>query len=414
MLKNISFYEAIQIIQDMPIDSLSREKIIFQSALGRVLADNVVAKVNMPVFCTSSMDGFAFNYNDLKVLQTEGLVLEGDNPAGEEKNFEISPKSTIKTFTGSKMPKNSDTILLVESAIVKDNKVFLDPKAKMPKKGDWVRQIGENYIKGEILLQKGIRIGPYEIGLLADANEVFVEVFRKPKVGILTGGAEILEVGEVSEGKNFVRSVNNHLLNAMVYSMGGEAILYPIMPDDRKTIVEMMSEAFLDCDILLTTGGMSMGDYDFTQQAMEEICEVVFKGVRMKPGKPVAYGIYDNKIQKRHLLALPGFPNSAAITFYLFGSILFSKMFQKTYKHQFLKATLRDDILRNDSRVEFRVCDVEIIEGRYEVSFSSKKILQSSVINNLCGDSALVILEENGKNISKGSEVEILLFKNFF
>ncbi|PAF46407.1 hypothetical protein BKH41_09205 [Helicobacter sp. 12S02232-10] len=413
MHKHISFYEALQILQDVPINAIGKEKIVFSDALGRTLGEDIVAEENMPKFPTSSMDGYAFRYEDIDLLYSEGLILQGDNPAGDERELELNPKMAIKTFTGSRMPKNSDTLIIVESVFCKDGRIFLNPQVTSPKKGDWVRQIGENYAKGDMLLQKGTLISPYEIGLLADLNRVFIEVFRKPRVGILSGGAEIVEVGQEVKVKNCVRSVNNHLLKAMVASMGGEGILYPIMPDDKEKIVAMMSQAFLDCDILLTTGGMSMGDYDFTQEAMAQICEIIFKGVRIKPGKPISYALYHYGAQKKPLLALAGFPNSAAITFYLFGSVIFAKMFQKSYQHHFIKAFLKEDILRTDSRMEFRVCDLEVKEGRYEVSFSSKRVLQSSVVNNLCGNSGLVALEENGGALRKGDEVEVLLFKNF-
>ncbi|MDO7253551.1 molybdopterin molybdotransferase MoeA [Helicobacter cappadocius] len=413
MQKNISFYEAIDFILKSQISLLGREKVVFSDALGRVLAQDIIAKSNMPKFPTSSMDGYAFCFADFPRLLSEGLFLDGDNPAGADVEFSLKPASAIKTFTGSRMPKNSDTILLVEYSVCKEGKVFLSQDAPVIKKGDWVRCVGENYCSGDVLLKRGDFIGAYEIGLLADLNEVFVEVFRKPKVAILTGGSEIIEVGENRDCENMIYSVNNHLLKAMVTSMGGEGILYPIMPDKKETIKELMSEAFRDCDILLSTGGMSMGDYDFTQQAIAELCEVVFKGVRIKPGKPFGYALYHQDQKIKHLLALPGSPNSAALSFYLFGSVVFAKMFGITYEHQVLKAILSEDVIRTDSRMEFRVCDLEIFEGRYYANFSKKRIFQSSVINNLCGKSALVILQENGENLHKGDEVDMIIFKNF-
>ncbi|PAF42317.1 molybdopterin molybdotransferase MoeA [Helicobacter sp. 11S03491-1] len=413
MQKNISFYEAIDLLRQTKIDLLSKEKVIFSDGLNRILAQDVVAKDNMPKFCTSSMDGYAFCYEDLGILQTQGLVLQGDNPAGAEDKKSLESKATIKTFTGSKMPQNSDTILIVENALIKEGRVFLSPNASLPKKGQWVRQVGENYSKGDVLLRKNSRIGAYEIGLLADLNQVFIEVYKKPRVAILSGGSEIIEVGEERISDNTIYSVNNHLLKAMVISMGGEAVLYPVMPDNKEDIKTMMSEALRDCDILLSTGGMSMGDYDFTQQAIEELCEIVFKGVRIKPGKPVIYGIFQNQNQKKYLFGLPGFPNSAAITFYLFGKIIFAKMLGMDYKHQFVKAILSEKISKNDERMEFRVCDLNISNGKYQVDFSTKRVLQSSVVNNLCGESALVVLPEGEGEVAKGAEVDIIFFKNF-
>lgn len=412
MKKNISFFEAVDFITYSQILPLGREKVIFSDSLGRVLAQDIIAKSNMPKFATSSMDGYAFCFEDIQKLTTEGLIFQGDNPAGASVE-PLKSSSTIKSFTGSIMPKNSDTILLVEHSFCEGGRVFLSKDAPLPKKGDWVRSVGENYAQGDVLLKRGDIIGAYEIGLLADLNEVFVEVFRKPRVGILSGGSEIIEVGQERTSENAIRSVNNHLLKAMVQVMGGEAFLYPIMPDKKESIKEMMIEAMRDCDMLVSTGGMSMGDYDFTQYVISELSEVIFKGVRMKPGKPVSYALYDQGGVKKPLLGLPGSPNSAAVTFYLLGHLIFARMLGIDYKHQFLKATLIEDISKNDTRMEFRVCDLEIIDGRYYVSFSKKRTLQSSIINNLCGQTALVVLQENTDDLHKGDVVDIVLFRNF-
>lgn len=412
MNKNISFSEAVDFITHSKISPLGREKVIFSDSLGRVLAQDVIAKSDMPKFPTSSMDGYAFCFEDVQKLAREGLIFQGDNPAGTSVE-PLKSNSTIKTFTGSTMPKNSDTILLVEHSFSEGGRVFLSKDAPLPKKGDWVRSVGENYAQGDILLKRGDVIGAYEIGLLADLNEVFVEVFRKPRVGILSGGSEIIEVGQERASENAIRSVNNHLIKAMAESMGAQALLYPIMPDDKESIKEMMIEAMSECDMLVSTGGMSMGDYDFTQQAIFELSEVVFKGVRIKPGKPVSYALYNQGNLKKPLLGLPGSPNSAAVTFYLLGRLIFAMMLGIDYKHQFLKAILSEDVKRSDSRMEFRVCDLEIIEREYYASFSKKRAFQSSVINNLCGKTALVVLEENGSNLYKGDVVNMLLFRNF-
>lgn len=412
MKKNISFFEAVDFITHSQILPLGREKVIFSDSLGRVLAQDIIAKSDMPKFATSSMDGYAFCFEDIQKLTTEGLIFQGDNPAGASVE-PLKSNSTIKSFTGSIMPKNSDTILLVEHSFCEGGRVFLSKDAPLPKKGDWVRSVGENYAQGDVLLKRGDIIGAYEIGLLADLNEVFVEVFRKPRVGILSGGSEIIEVGQERTSENAIRSVNNHLLKAMVQVMGGEAFLYPIMPDKKESIKEMMIEAMRDCDMLVSTGGMSMGDYDFTQYVISELSEVIFKGVRMKPGKPVSYALYDQGGVKKPLLGLPGSPNSAAVTFYLLGHLIFARMLGIDYKHQFLKATLIEDISKSDTRMEFRVCDLEIIDGRYYVSFSKKRTLQSSIINNLCGQTALVVLQENTDDLHKGDVVDIVLFRNF-
>ncbi|STP12573.1 molybdopterin biosynthesis protein [Helicobacter mustelae] len=409
MQKMIEFAHAIELIQQEEIPEMGSERVNFISSIDRVLSEDIFAKENLPQVPLSSMDGYAFAYGDAELLGSVGLRVMGDNPAGKEMPT-CQKGCVIKTFTGSVMPKNTDTMILVEDVEFRDDRIFSRAHSKLPKKGQWVRDVGSNYQKGELLLPKSSKITPYEIGLLAELNCNFVSVYQKPRVGVLVSGNEIIEVGEEQKHPGEVRSVNNHLLRAMIEKMGAQATIYQTLGDDFVALESCFIQMLRECDLVLTTGGMSKGDYDFTQDVVLEHCEGVFKGVRMKPGKPLLFARAHGS--KKPVLGLPGNPNAVAVTFYLFGRMLLAKMFAQRCEPIILRAELQEDLIRTDARLEFRACALSVCDGRYCVSGLAKANF-SALINNLCGNRALVILEENGSDLKKGSQVPIILFKEF-
>ncbi|WP_300937081.1 molybdopterin molybdotransferase MoeA, partial [Helicobacter japonicus] len=309
------------------------------------------------------------------------------------------------------MPLNADTLIIVEHITLQDNRIFLNVPKEQVQKSQWIRQVGDNYKEGEILLHKGDKIGAFEIGLLAELNYNFIQVYQKVRVGILCVGDEIIEVGEINPHSNVVRSVNTHLLESLLLEMQQEPIIYPIVKDDKALIKAAYEKALEECDMLITTGGMSMGDYDYTQEVMKELTQIHFKGVRLKPGKPVTFGTFAKK--GTFVLGLPGFPNSSAVTFLLFGLPILARLQSRVYKPMLLQAKLLEDVYRTDSRMEFRACEIINDNGILGVKFSAKKSLQSSMINNLTHNTALALLAENGSNLQAGEQIQIMLLNEF-
>lgn len=408
MKRNITFDEAVEILRGVELEAKGREKLFLHDALGRVLAQDIVAESDMPPYPTAAMDGYACC--SLEVAKAESLEILGDMPAGSAKSFSLAAgaKQCVKTFTGAKMAEGADTLLLVEDAQVREGRLFVT--GAIPAPGVFIRQKGDNYRAGEVLLTQGTLITPAEIGLLASLNQVYVQVYQKPVVTILSGGDELVEIGaEQREGVG-LRSVNNHLLKALITSLGGEARITDLLPDHLETIETALKRAIADSDLVLLTGGMSMGDYDFTQRALYNLTDrVFFHGVKMKPGKPVAYA----KKGETHILGLPGFPNSCLITFFLLGKILFDRLLgRKGGSLAKIRARLDEGLKKEAGRCEFRVCTLHLAEdGEWRVDFAGKKGFQSAIINNLCGPTALVKLEELCTSKEAGESVEVILFK---
>ncbi len=220
------------------------------------------------------MDGYAIMFEDLELLSTQGLTILPPNKAGNPERPTLTKAHAIKTFTGSIMPLNADTLVIVEHITHKDDKIFLNAPLDSIRKSQWIRQVGDNYKENEILLHKGDKIGAFEVGLLAELNQSFVQVYQKAKVGILCVGDEIIEVGQDSPHHNVVRSVNTHLLESLLLQMGQEPIIYPIIKDDKEMIQTAYIQALKECDILLTTGLEHLKEqFIYTQNEQERLKE---------------------------------------------------------------------------------------------------------------------------------------------
>lgn len=400
MNKYVTFNEALKLIKEVKITKLGAEKVFINQSIGRILYNDIKAKDDMPKFDTSNMDGYAFCYDDLEKLKSDGLILDSINKAGNKCDCEVKRGFCIKTFTGSKIPKNADSLAIVEQVELADNKVLLKQNENV-KKGQWIRKKGENYNKNDILLPKGSCISPLDIGILAQNNNVFVEVYKKPKVGILTGGDEILEIGEIPKNDNYIYSSNNHILNAIVSSLGCDGSIYPILEDSQKTIKDAIKEALSHNDIVITTGGMSKGDFDFTKNIIKEFGDSVFESVQIKPGKVISY-INCNK--NKHIIALPGNPISCVVSFLLFGRLIVAKMLGIEPKIPIHKAKLIDDIENIDkNRMEFALANLSTKDGLYEVRLKPNR--QSYMINDING--AMILIDK--KPIKKGDLVDIIL-----
>ncbi|BCZ18032.1 Molybdopterin biosynthesis protein MoeA [Helicobacter sp. NHP19-003] len=396
----LSFKEAIEVVGASFLTPLGSEKVLFADALGRVLAEDILAPKDSPDYPIASMDGYAFRLEDLDLLQTQGLLVQGINPANLQEPPMLKPGCALKSFVGAKMPIGADALVIVEEVQEQAERIFLTHKSGHY---NWIRPIGSQYKKGAVVFSRGDKITPYGVGALAEHNQVFVQVYKKPRVGILSGGAEIVEVGAPTEG---VRSVNNHMLKAMAESLGGEGVLYPLMPDKQESIEQAICHAFRDCDMVVTTGGMSKGDFDFTQHAIANVSEIAFKGVKIKPGKPVAYSICAKDGTHKPLLALPGNPPAAALTFYLFGAAVFAKLFNTPYTPPFVQATLEEDLEKHEERMEFLACSVHLKEGHYFASLRPRVHLHDS-------QSALLVLEEGVRTYPKGAHLALLLHHIF-
>ena len=398
-------YETSQDMLDLlKVNSSRVENVALNASLGRILAKDIVAAFNDPQFPTASMDGYAVIHTD---LQSDGITVLGDNPAGSDEKRTLNSGECIKTFTGSRMPEGSDTLIQIENVSVDGTTISSD---EMVPFGSSVRPIGEGYKAGDVLIKKGTKIGFAEIGVMAGLNTVMVSVAVKPRVAVIATGSEILDLGVNSTNPSQIRSSNNYTLAALFEQAGAEVIQLGTVGDDKDSIMEQFENALASADILVSTGGVSVGDYDFVKDIVPRLgAEVVFKGVAIKPGKHIMVAQHGNKF----VLALPGFAYSSTVTSILYVLPLISKMLGREKSYVSVEAKLSEDFSKRSKLTEFTACNVTVEDGEYFVNFEGKKVGSSAILTNMLNSSALMVTGEDDGNLEKGTFVNVILLDSF-
>jgi len=402
---NLLAYETSQDMLDLlKVNSKRVENVALNASLGRVLAKDIVAEFNDPQFPTASMDGYALLHSDLDLAS---ITILGDNPAGSDETRVVKSGECIKTFTGSRMPEGTDTLIQIENVSVDEGVISIDEKVNF---GSSVRPIGEGYKSGDILIKKGTKIGFAEIGVMAGLNVVMVSVALKPRVAVIATGSEILDLGVNSSNPSQIRSSNNYTLAALFEQAGAEVVQLGTVGDDKESIMEQFENALASADILVSTGGVSVGDYDFVKDIVPRLgANVVFKGVAIKPGKHILVAQRGEKF----VLALPGFAYSSTVTSILYVLPLISKMLGREKSYVSVEAKLSEDFSKRSRLTEFTGCNVVVEDGEYFVNFEGKKVGSSAILTNLLNSSALMVTGAEDGNLEKGTFVNVILLESF-
>lgn len=396
----ISYETSQNMISLLSVGAIKSERVFIGVALGRVLAEDIVAQEDYPTHPTSAMDGYAMIHADF--AEHKALAILGDNPAGADEVDQVESGICIKTFTGSLMPQGSDTLIPIENVTVKDGLIMIE---KPVPAGFAVRPVGESYKAGEVLIARGTTIGFAEIGVLAGINQVMVSVVQRPRVSIIATGSEILDIGQTQHHAGQIRSSNSYTLEALVNQLGGEAIGMGIVGDDKSAIMERFDEALRSSDIVVSTGGVSVGDYDFVKHIVPKLgAEVIFKGVNIKPGQHVMVAQRGSKF----IVSLPGFAYSSTVTFMLYVAPLMARMMGRANPYEPIEATLKVPFSKRSNKSEFTACNLNFEDGRYWVDFEGKKAGSSAILTNLLGNAALMICGEEDGNLEAGTLVRVI------
>jgi molybdopterin molybdotransferase len=400
----ISFETSQNMLDLLQVNNHRYERVPLSGALGRVLAEDITAKYNDPQFPTASMDGYAVKHEDLALGE---LTVLGDNPAGHDERRVLAKGESIKTFTGSMMPEGSDTLIQIENVTFDAGKITIN---EMVEQGNAVRPVGEGYKAGDVLIEKGTKIGFAEIGVMAGLNQVMVPVALRPRVAVIATGSEILDLGENSDNPAQIRSSNNYTLAALFEQAGAEVIQLGTAPDDKDAIMKTFENALESADILVSTGGVSVGDYDFVKDIIPRLgAEVVYKGVGIKPGRHILVAQRGHKF----ILALPGFAYSSTVTAILYALPLVAKMLGKARPYKMVAAKLQEDFKKRSRFTEFTACNIVVEDGEYFVNFEGKKVGSSAILTNMLDNSALMVAGEDDKFLEAGTYVNVILLDEF-
>jgi molybdopterin molybdotransferase len=299
------------------IRPLSTVCLPLRDAFGHVLAADVVAPVSLPPWDNSSMDGYAVRSSDVAGARAESPValrVVATIAAGGSADRRVGPGEAIRIMTGAPLPAGADTVIRIEDTDGGTEHVSVRNARDV---GRNVRPRGEDLARGTVAVAAGSHIGPAQLGVLASVGAAEVEVYRRPRVGILSSGDELVDVDrfdEVLAGRRIVAS-NSYTLWGLVHAAGGEPVDLGLVGDDPSAIRSRLEAGLLSCDVLLTSGGVSVGAFDFTRDVVTSLgAELRLWRVRMRPGAPIGFGILGGK----PWLGLPGNPVSAMVTFELF------------------------------------------------------------------------------------------------
>ena len=308
----VEIQEALEIIRSQHVQ-LDTEVVGLKDSLDRVLAEDLKADIDLPGFDNSAMDGYA-----LGGLQQEYKVV-GEVAAGDSKEFILKNGEAVRIFTGAKVPEGSSAVIMQEKTEVKQNLLILE---ELPKEGQCIRKKGEELNKGELVFSKSYQITAAGIGMLGSLGLNKVKVFKKPVIQLITTGNELVAPGESLQAGQIYES-NSGAIEAALVSKGFSSSASRKINDDFELIKTGISEALQNTDVLILSGGISVGDYDFVKQALEENgVEELFYKVKQKPGKPLYLGRKGNQF----VFALPGNPASSLSCFYIYVLPLLQKL----------------------------------------------------------------------------------------
>ncbi|MBI9069181.1 MAG: molybdopterin molybdotransferase MoeA [Salinivirgaceae bacterium] len=388
----ISFQEALNIVLDSPVET-KIERILFYESLGRILAKDVVSDINMPPFNKSAMDGYAIKKED---IEKELTIIE-TIAAGQTPQKEIVTGTASKIMTGAPVPKGANAVVQVELAKATNNKVKFTGFFK-----DNIIPAAEDVKIGEVVLKKGQKIDARHIAVMASVGCTEPLVFKKPKVGIISTGDELVEPNTKPELSQ-IRNSNGHQLVAQVMESNAIAEYFGIVEDTYDSTYQAIKKGIETCDVLLLTGGVSMGEFDFVPQIMTDLgVEILFDRVAVQPGKPTTFGRKENKI----IFGLPGNPVSSFVQFEILVKPLIYKMMGFHYKCPSLKLRMGNIFKRRkaDRRAYIPVTisdDSKVYTSEYH---------GSAHIHALPKSNGLIIIEIGVETINEGELVDVRLF----
>ena len=402
------------------VDVLETEEVPILDSLGQVLAADVRSNINVPPLDNSAMDGFAVRAEDTRgageksprMLRVIDTVM-----AGSISRRKVTPGMAIRIMTGAPVPAGADAVVQFENT---DEEKRRDAATGRPAEqvgvlspvisGQNIRRSGEDIARGSVVLGKGRVIRPAEIGVMASVGLGRVKVTRRPVVAVLSTGNELTEVGEpLPEGK--IYDSNAYSIAALVKRYGCIPRMLGIARDDEAELVSKLKEAS-DADMLLTTGGVSMGDYDMVKDILARDGQIVFWQVKVKPGKPLAFGKIKGKARdgrERSIphLGLPGNAVSCMVSFELFVRPALLKMMGKTVFGKPSVEAIAEDILHNkEGRRLYNRAIVERRDGHYYARLTGPQ--GSGVLTSMSQANGLVVIPE-GVTIQKGETVQALM-----
>ena len=393
----ISLEEAINIAQSAPIKA-DTEFVSLDEAHGRILGSDLPSKVNDPPFDNSAMDGFAVRFEDTKEAPTTLTIVATTQAAASNESITISSGEAVRIMTGAPLPRGADAIIPIEACVVEGDSVTLN----QPSKPHFIRRCGENIKEGVVGLKQGSYLSPQSISMCATMGYDQLPVMKKLKIGIISTGDELKSPGEpLSFGE--IYESNSYGLSGLVQALGHTPIRYPSVIDSLNDLREQFNKAASECDLFLTSGGVSMGEWDFVRKLMEDEGDVSFWRVRIRPGSPPLFGHWNDT----PMFGLPGNPVSSHVVFRMLVTPYLRSSLQTQFPiDRIVHAKLLTDVRSTNDCLTLRRVTLRSTKNGFLAEQSKHQ--GSGNIDSLSSADGLTLLQP-GQSGKTGEWIEVLL-----
>ncbi|MDF5708693.1 MAG: molybdopterin molybdotransferase MoeA [Nostoc sp. S4] len=406
---SVSDAQAIILNLVQPLDKQRDTEVVeLLAAANRILAMPVTSTLDFPHWDNSAMDGYAVRYEDVQHSSSEKptvLQIVEEIPAGYQPKSTIEPGQAARIFTGALMPAAADTVVMQEKTRREENRVFI---LAAPKPQEFVRHKASFYQAGTQLLPAGIRLNTSEIAVLAAAQCPQLNVYRRPRVAIFSTGDELVAVNQALQPGQIVDS-NQYALAALVRESGAEPLLLGIVKDEPVALEKVITHAAAIADIVLSSGGVSVGDYDYVDKILESLkAQIHIQAVDIRPGKPLTVATLPASHSPLYF-GLPGNPASVLVTFWRFVLPAIKKISGITqgWEPVFLKVRSHDELRSDGKRETYLWGKLHLIDGVYEFHKAGGSHSSANLIN-LAQTNALAVLPPGKALISPQEEVQVL------
>ncbi|MGB1254971.1 MAG: gephyrin-like molybdotransferase Glp [Thiolinea sp.] len=386
-----------------PLQAVSgTERLNLREAIGRILATDITAAIDVPPHRNSSMDGYAFTHPVAEEQLLTALTICGISFAGKPYQGMVKHGECVRIMTGAVVPQGCDTVIMQENCQREGDLITIN---SLPQAGDNVRHPGDDMQRGDLVLTAGRKLNAADLGLLASLGIGEVDVIRRPRVAFFSTGDELKAIGEPLTAGDIYDS-NRYTLHGMLQQLDVEIIDIGVVRDTANDVEQAFISASQRADVLITSGGVSVGDADFVTATLEKLGEVNFWKMAMKPGKPLAHG----KLDQCLFFGLPGNPVSVMATFLLFArpAILKLRGENVTALPEY-SATCTETLRKAPGRKEYqRGIGYQDAQGQWQVSSTGKQ--ESHMLRSMSQANCFIVLERETGNLPAGSKVKIIPF----
>ena len=382
------------------------EMVPVRSALGRILAADVIAPYDVPAHDNSAMDGYAFRFDSLAGAGETALTVVGSAFAGNAFSGLVGVGQAVRIMTGAVLPAGADTVIVQEATRVEGNTVFVPPGQRL---GQNTRRAGEDLARNSVALPAGKRVGPAELGLMASLGIAELSVRRRLRVAFFSTGDELASIGSpLAPGE--VYDSNRYTLYGLLTRLGADIIDLGVVPDRPEALEATLREAAGMADAIITTGGVSVGEADFVREILARLGEIHFWKLKIKPGRPMAFG----KIGNAWLFGLPGNPVAVMVNYAQFAldALLRLSGVDPLPARPLLSVEAANAIKKQPGRREYLRGAVTMVDGRWQVKTMSHQ--GSGILRSMSEANCLVVLPESCAGIQPGDSVQVQLFDGLY